>query len=242
MEEIRLAKLMSLKGICSRREAEGFIERSQVLVDGKVISKQGFKVSINSKIELLDEAKLIKNQKVTIILNKPLGILSCQTQKDLIPAIDLITANNKISSQKNLRFSIDHINKLSVAGRLDIDSTGLLVFTQDGTIAKKLIGENSNIEKEYLVRVVGTLTNEKIQTLTFGLSLDGKKLKEARITMRKKNQLIVVLKEGKNRQIRRMCGMVGLRVISLKRIRIGNVFLNDMPNGKWRYLLENERF
>jgi len=175
MEKIRLSKLMSQRGICSRREAEVFIEKAQVLVDGKIVDILGTKVSITSTIELLEEAKETKKQKVTILLNKPFRVLSCKTQDDLIPSIDLITEENQITSQKHLKFSLDHLKKLSVAGRLDIDSTGLLVFSQDGTIAKQLIGENSNIEKEYLVKVEGNITDEKLQKLTFGISLDGKK-------------------------------------------------------------------
>ena len=137
---------------------------------------------------------------------------------------------------------LKNINKLAPAGRLDIDSTGLLVFTQDGRIARSLISDNSSIEKEYLVRVNGTISKDGLKMLNYGLSIDGKKLKQASVKWLNKNQLKFILKEGKKRQIRRMCEMVGLKVIGLKRVRIGKIMLEDLPLGKWRYLSNNEFF
>jgi 23S rRNA pseudouridine2604 synthase len=131
---------------------------------------------------------------------------------------------------------------LAPAGRLDIDSTGLLVLTQDGRIAKKLIGENSGIEKEYLVRVEGRLTAEGLAKLNFGLSLDDSPLKRADVKWQNDDQLRFVLREGKKRQIRRMCELVGLKVTGLKRVRIGKVLLGDLTQGQWRYLRSDEHF
>ena len=137
---------------------------------------------------------------------------------------------------------LKNIHKLAPAGRLDIDSTGLLVFTQDGRIARSLIGDDSSIEKEYLVRINGTINKNGLKMLNYGLSIDGKKLKKASVTWLNKNQLKFILKEGKKRQIRRMCEMVGLKVIGLKRVRIGKIILGDLPIGKWRYLSNDEFF
>ena len=129
---------------------------------------------------------------------------------------------------------------------MDIDSTGLLVLTQDGRIAKQLIGEDSAVEKEYLVRVrytkTGRLPDQELKRLNHGLSLDGKPLRPARVSWQNEDQLRFVLREGKKRQIRRMCEMVGLTVLALKRVRIGLVLLGELPPGKWRLLGVTEKF
>jgi 23S rRNA pseudouridine2604 synthase len=116
------------------------------------------------------------------------------------------------------------------------------VLTQDGRVARHLIGEDSTVEKEYLVRVEGELSADGLTKLNFGLSLDGVKLKPAKVSWQNEDQLRFVLREGKKRQIRRMCEMVGLHVVGLKRIRIGSVNLGKLPVGEWRYLREDERF
>ena len=114
--------------------------------------------------------------------------------------------------------------------------------TQDGRIAKQLIGDNGNSEKEYLVRVKGSLKENGLALLNHGLSLDGEKLRPAQVSWQNQDQLRFVLKQGKKRQIRRMCELVGLRVVGLKRIRVGRIKLGALPQGKWRYLQANERF
>ena len=131
---------------------------------------------------------------------------------------------------------------LAPAGRLDIDSTGLLILTQDGRIAKQIIGEKSSIEKEYLVRVEGKLAPSDLSLLCHGLSLDGVALQPAKVSWQNEDQLRFVLREGRNRQIRRMCELVGLQVIGLKRIRIGQIPLGNLPVGQWRFLRANEKF
>jgi 23S rRNA pseudouridine2604 synthase len=135
-----------------------------------------------------------------------------------------------------------HLRGLAPAGRLDIDSSGLLVFTQDGRIAKQLIGAGSEVEKEYLVRVEGRLAVQGLALLNHGLSLDGQALKPAQVVWQNEDQLRFILREGKKRQIRRMCELVGLKVTGLKRVRIGNVKLGELPLGKWRYLGSDEAF
>ncbi|MBS4098979.1 MAG: pseudouridine synthase [Sulfuricella sp.] len=151
---------------------------------------------------------------------------------------------SKLMSERGLcsRRKADVLRGLAPAGRLDIDSQGLLVFTQDGRIAKHLIGADSEIEKEYLVRVAGSLDERNLARLNHGLTLDGAKLKPAKVSWQNQDQLRFILKEGKKRQIRRMCEMVGLKVLGLKRVRIGKVMLGDLPEGQWRYLREDERF
>jgi 23S rRNA pseudouridine2604 synthase len=131
---------------------------------------------------------------------------------------------------------------LAPAGRLDIDSTGLLVLTQDGRIARQLIGESSTVEKEYLVRVEGQLATDGLALLNHGLELDGRALRPAKVEWINDDQLRFILREGRKRQIRRMCELVGLKVLGLKRVRIGQVRLGELPSGQWRLLGEDESF
>lgn len=231
----RISKLLAQRGICSRREADRYIEAGQVLVNGEV-AVLGQKAESSALIELMDQAKRIQKNKLTIALHKPVGIVSTQPEKDYQEAIDLITAENQFESDgKRL-----NLRGLSVVGRLDIESKGLLIFTQDGTLARELIGPDSNVEKEYLVRVDGEITEKKLKMLRFGLMLDGKQLKRANVSVLEEGLLKFVLREGKNRQIRRMCELVDLYVTSLKRVRIGNFRLGDLPMGKWRVIQQGE--
>lgn len=241
---IRLSKLMSERGLCSRREADAYIEKGLVRVNGVIISELGTKVSPDSRITL--EAEALHNQKrlVTIILNKPIGYVSGQPEPGYEPAIRLIQTENQWMTQKR-KLVMGDLKNLAVTGRLDIDSQGLLLFTQDGRLAKKIIGENSQIEKEYIVRVqyVGTekkMPAEKLKLLNFGLSIDGEKLKPATVEWINDDQLRFVLKEGKKRQIRRMCEQVNLKVTGLKRVRIGKLTLGKLPEGQWRFLDDGE--
>ena len=243
MEKIRLSKLMSEQGICSRREADRFIELGWVLVDGERISELGTKIFPTQKITLNKAAQAQQTQQVTILLNKPVGYVSGQPEPGYQPAIVLIKPDRQFTPQQpGKRFQPAHLKNLAPAGRLDIDSQGLLVLTQDGRIAKQLIGEYSRIEKEYLVRVEGNLPPAKLALLNHGLSLDGQALKPAQVSWQNRDQLRFILHEGKKRQIRRMCELVNLKVTGLKRVRIGKVKLGILPEGQWRYLEDGERF
>lgn len=238
-EKVRLSKLMAERGLCSRREADDYISRGLVLVDGVKIDQLGTKVDRNVRITL--EAQALKQQKrlVTIMLNKPVGWVSAQPEPPYQPAVKLIIPQNQFGDSSQ-RLKQEHFEGLAVTGRLDIDSQGLLLFTQDGRIAKKIIGEDSSIEKEYLVRVEGKLPADKLKLLNHGLELDGKALKPAKVEWLNEDQLRFVLKEGKKRQIRRMCELVGLRVTGLKRVRVGNLKLGKLPEGQWRFVEEDE--
>jgi 23S rRNA pseudouridine2604 synthase len=242
-EKIRLSKLMSEQGLCSRREADAYIERGWVFVDGVRITELGTRIDPDQTITLDERAKSVQTGRVTILLNKPVGYVSGQPEKGYKAAVTLITRESRFRGDKSGRdFMPEHLRGLAPAGRLDIDSTGLLVLTQDGRVAKKLVGEDSGVEKEYLVRVEGSLTDVGLRLLNHGLSLDGEALKPARVSWQNEDQLRFVLKEGKKRQIRRMCDQVGLRITGLKRVRIGRVVLGDLPTGKWRYLRDDESF
>ena len=243
MEKVRVSKLMSEQGLCSRREADAYIERGWVFVDGVAITELGSRVFPQQKITLSKAAQASQLAQVTILLNKPVGYVSAQPEDGYRPAVSLVNAESRFAGDKSLlRFSHAHLKGLAPAGRLDIDSQGLLVLTQDGRIAKLLIGDHSAIEKEYLVRVEGTLSEKNLALLKHGLSLDGEALKPAKISWQNEDQLRFVLRQGKKRQIRRMCELVGLNVTGLKRVRIGSVLLGDLPEGQWRYLKDGERF
>ncbi|MDB5810003.1 MAG: pseudouridylate synthase [Betaproteobacteria bacterium] len=243
MEKVRVSKLMSEQGLCSRREADVYIERGWVLVDGVAVTELGTRIFPNQRITLAKAAQSKQDASVTVLLNKPIGFVSGQAEQGYRPAITLVTAQSHFKGDRSpLRFSPAHLKGLAPAGRLDIDSTGLLVLTQDGRIAKQLIGENSGIEKEYLVRVEGRLDAAGLAKLNFGLSLDDSPLKRADVKWQNDDQLRFVLREGKKRQIRRMCELVGIKVTGLKRVRIGKVLLGDLTQGQWRYLRREERF
>lgn len=244
MEEeiIRLSKLMAEQGICSRREADEYIERGWVFVDGERTTALGTKVSPSAQITLAPEAERSQKGLTTILLHKPLHYVSAQPEDGYEPAITLLTPDRRDPTDRGKACNPSRLPKLAVAGRLDINSTGLLVFTQDGRIAKQLIGENSPIEKEYVVVVEGRVTEGKLDQLRFGLSLDGKPLRRAQVTKIGDQRLRIVLQEGRKRQIRRMCELVELEVAALKRTRIGAVQLGRLPIGHWRLLRYNERF
>lgn len=240
-ELLRLSKLMAQRGLCSRREADSYIEQGLVKVDGEIVSQLGTKVTPSVKIELIGRAVRQQEALVTILLNKPIGYVSAQPEPGYIPAITLITPEN-YAGERGQRLKPEHLRGLAVAGRLDIDSQGLLLFTQDGRIAKQIIGADTRLEKEYIVRVGGGyLDDARMALLRHGLKLDDKPLKPARVDWVNSDQLRFVLKEGRKRQVRRMCQLVGLRVLGLKRVRIGNLRLGDLPEGKWRFLQSWER-
>ena len=250
---MRLNKRMAEMGLCSRREADAWIEQGWVKVNGQ-IAPMGLQVFAQDRIEVDPRARGQQEQQVTILLHKPMGYVSGQAEDGHEPAAVLVQARHRWAQDKSpTRFQPGQLRGLAPAGRLDIDSVGLLVLTQDGRVARQLIGEDSGIEKEYLVRVVyqpsATSTNvqavfpaEQLARLRHGLSLDGQALKPAQVDWQNPEQLRFVLKEGKKRQIRRMCEQVGLKVVGLKRIRIGKVTLGQLPVGQWRYLAPHERF
>lgn len=234
---------MAELGLCSRREADEFIVNGWVTVDGVVVDVLGSRVPLTATIEVSKEAQQHQSGIVTILLHKPMGYVSGQAEDGYQPAIVLVHPDNQWTEDPSQSiFQRGHLRGLAPAGRLDIDSTGLLVLTQDGRVARQLIGEDSEVEKEYLVRVEGELSEDGLRKLNHGLTLDGVKLKPARVSWQNEDQLRFVLREGRKRQIRRMCEMVGLTVVGLKRVRIGSISLGKLPVGTWRYLRPGERF
>ena len=254
---IRLNKRLAELGLCSRREGDQWIDNGWVLVNGEP-GQMGQTVSESDRIEVSPEAQADQAQQVTILLHKPMGYVSGLPEDGHESAATLIGPQSQWSEDPTrTRFQARFTRGLAPAGRLDIDSTGLIVFTQNGIIARTLIGENSNIEKEYLVRVqwIGDGQDAPVETdvqsvfpedrlalLREGLSLDNQRLRPAKVSWQNTEQLRFVLREGKKRQIRRMCELVGLKVVGLKRVRIGSINLAQLPVGQWRYLGAHERF
>lgn len=240
-EGVRVSKLLAERGLCSRREADAYIERGLVFVNGERVTELGTRAAPDALVTLAAEAQARQAQRVTILLHKPVGYVSGQAEDGYQPAVTLVGARSQQAGDAR-RFHPSHLKGLAPAGRLDIDSTGLLVLTQDGRVARQLIGDDSEVEKEYLVRVEGVLAPDGLALLNHGLALDGRPLRRAKVEWANPDQLRFVLREGRKRQIRRMCELVGLKVTGLKRVRIGRVRLGDLPQGQWRYLREDERF
>ncbi|CAG2128214.1 pseudouridine synthase [Cupriavidus plantarum] len=253
---VRLSKRMSELGLCSRREADEWIPRGWVLVDGKPVTELGTRIRPDAEIEILQAARSEQGERVTVLLNKPVGYVSGQAEDGYEPAAVLFAPENQWEDDPTRkRFAPWQRKNLAPAGRLDIDSTGLLVLTQDGRVARALIGDDSTVEKEYLVRVVWqspqgdverniseVFPAEQLELLRHGLSLDGVVLKPAKVSWQNEEQLRFVLREGRKRQIRRMCEQVGLKVVGLKRVRMGRIVLGDLPVGQWRFLGPFEKF
>jgi 23S rRNA pseudouridine2604 synthase len=244
---MRLSKRMSELGLASRREADEWIARGWVRVDGRVVSELGSRVVAGQHITIDSRARNAQAQLVTVLLNKPVGYVSGQAEDGYQPARVLVTPDRQWREDRSgVRFVPQHLRSLVPAGRLDIDSVGLLVLTQDGRVARQLIGEDNDLDKEYLVRVASPagqpLAPAGLALLRHGLELDGEALKPAQVEWANADQLRFVLREGKKRQIRRMCEAVGLQVLGLKRVRIGAVMLGALPAGQWRYLRMDERF
>ena len=228
---------MSEKGLCSRREADALIEKGLVKVNGEIVSQLGLKVKRCDKVRVLDQTHSLLQKKMTVALHKPRGFVSSQPEKNYAHALTLLKKKNFFGSNYK---SFDQ-KGLAPLGRLDIDSTGLILYSQKGSLAKKIIGEGSLVEKEYEVNITkGNLTSEIISKLTHGLFLDGEALKSAKVQKLSPTFFKITLRQGKKRQIRRMCELVGLKVTRLKRVRIGKLELKNLPEGNWTFVNDLE--
>ena len=226
MKKQRLTKLLALRGLCSRREAEKYIARGLVRCEGHLVTEVSKQVAPDSEITL-DQTGL---QRITVALHKPLGFVSNLPHAGEKEAKQLLTPENRFDRGAPLV----GLSRLHVVGRLDIHSKGLLLFSSDGRLAKKIIGPDSKVEKEYILRFEHAVSKRVVQKLSFGLALDGRPLKRAKVRKIESHALTMVLREGRKRQIRRMCLLLGLRIISLKRVRIGTIQLGLLPVGQWK--------
>ena len=227
-EPVRVNKWLAQSGVCSRREADELIAAGAVLIDGERVSDAGRKISAGQTLVLNDRAELGLEAQISVMIHKPVGVVSAQPDPGQTPAARLLTSERQAGSGSvpSSRASLPPL------GRLDQDSRGLLMLSEDGVLAKAIIGPESEVDK---------VTREKVQKLRHGLELDGRKLKPAKVTLQDVQVLRFVLNEGRNRQIRRMCELVELEVTDLIRVRIGPLLLGDLPEGKWRHLTAAER-
>lgn len=235
-EPVRLNKWLAQAGVCSRREADSLIAQGLVSIDGAVVSDAGRRIEPGQTVTLADGAEAAL-EAVTVVLNKPVGYVSGQPEPGKVPAARLLTEANRVGPGPVPAGDLS----LPPIGRLDEDSRGLLLLSTDGVVAKAVIGPQSELEKEYRVRVRGEVTTEAVARLRHGLELDGRALKPAGVFDKGKGRLKFVLREGRNRQIRRMCDLVGLRVVDLQRVRVGPLKLGDLEEGRWRHLTPEER-
>ena len=220
---MRLNKYIAYLNIASRREADKLIKDGKVKVNGEIIINPA--IQVDEKDEIICDTENYKSEKIYIKLNKPVGY---------------VVSNNKKEGKPIYKLLDEELKNLYPVGRLDKESKGLILFTNDGVFSRKIIGESSECEKEYYVKLEGNISDGALKKLEFGISLDGKKLKPAIVKRVSKNSFNIILKEGRNRQIRRMCEKVGFEVILLKRLRISNIYLNDLQEGKFEYLTKDE--
>ncbi len=223
---VRLQKFLSSAGVCSRRQGEEYIKKGYVKVNGEVVIELGTKVDptcdrIEIDRELIKEAQ----NRVYIVLNKPEGyVTSCKQPEDKI-VLDLI----------------DIPERIFPVGRLDKASTGLLILTNDGLLHHRISHPSHDHEKEYEVVLAKPIPNGALKKMEKGLPMMSTKTRSAKIEKISPTRFRIVLREGKNKQIRRMVRKVGNRVIRLKRIRISNIRLATLAEGQWRYLTEKEK-
>ena len=222
-DEVRLNKYISETGFCSRREADKLIEQGRVKIDG-VKATTGMKVSKGQSVSIDGKSLKVENEFVYIALNKPVGI-TCTTESKI---------------KGNIVDFINHEKRIFPIGRLDKDSQGLIFMTNDGDIVNKILRAGNNHEKEYIVTVNKPITDEFIKGMSNGVPILGTVTKKCLVKKESKNSFRIILTQGLNRQIRRMCEYFGYEVKKLERIRIMNVSLGNLKIGSWRYLTKKE--
>lgn len=226
MERMRLNKYLAACGVCSRREADKLIEAGEVMVDGKA-AQMGMLVDGSEEILCRGQAITAAEDKVVLIYNKPAGVVC--TEKDA-------------HAERTIATEIQYPVRVTYAGRLDKESTGLLVLTNDGDLIEEMMRGANGHEKEYIVRVNKTVMPADLKTMSHGIYLEelGVTTKQCRTRKLGEKTFRIVLTQGLNRQIRRMCGALGYRVVSLKRVRVANLTLGDLPEGQYREVTKEE--
>ena len=234
-DPIRLSKrLIELVG-CSRREAELFIEGGWVTVDGEVIDEPQFKVGAQTVV-LDPEAKATAPEPVTILLNVPAG-------QDLDSAMQSISVDSLSQEHRYGKRPLrGHFLRLSASDDLQPNASGLLVFTQDWKVLRKLTADAAKIEQEYVVEVEGEMIDHGLNRLNHGLTYKGRELPPVKASWQNENRLRFAMKNPQPGIIAQFCEAVGLKVIGIRRIRIGGVSIGKVPVGQWRYLSGKEKF
>jgi 23S rRNA pseudouridine2604 synthase len=237
-EPQRVNRWLARSGVCSRREADALIALGLVSIDGRPVTDAGRHIAPGQTLILADGAASQLGAALTVVLHKPVGVVSAQPEPGQVPAIRLLTRETLVGESPIIP---GRDTRLAPVGRLDMDSRGLLILSEDGVVAKAVIGPDSVLEKEYRVAVIGQITETRLALLRHGLELDGRRLRPAEVSVISDQRLRIVLREGRNRQIRRMCELVDLKVVDLFRVRVGPVVLGDMPERRWRVLTAEER-
>lgn len=220
---MRINKFISEKGICSRREADKLIEENRVTING-VLAQTGSKVTDEDEVMLDGKPLNKKETRIYIALNKPTGI-TCTTEKKI---------------KGNIVDFVNHSKRIFPIGRLDKESEGLIFLTNDGDIVNKILRAGNNHEKEYIVTVDKNITSEFIKGMASGVPILDTVTKPCKIRKESPRVFRIILTQGLNRQIRRMCEYFDYNVLKLKRVRIMNVTLDNLPTGQWRYLTKDE--
>jgi 23S rRNA pseudouridine2604 synthase len=220
---IQINKYISNAGFCSRREADKLIEDARVTINDD-IALAGSRVHPGDVVAIDGEKLKSKQRPIYIALNKPVGI----------------TSTTDMSDKTNIIRFMNHPKRIFPVGRLDKDSEGLILLTNDGDIVNKILRAGNNNEKEYVVTVDKELTPEMIRQMGAGVRILGEKTKPCYIRQEGQRRFRIILKQGLNRQIRRMCETFGYKVKTLKRIRIMHIELGTLATGKWRYLTPDE--
>ena len=233
MEEERLQKFIANQGICSRRKAEEYITSGRIKVNGNVIMELGTKIDPNKDIIEVDGKKIsnISGKKVYILLNKPIGyVTTTRDQFNRNTVLDLVNVKEKVLP----------------VGRLDMYTSGAIILSNDGDFIYKITHPKYEVEKTYNVTLKGQVTDEEIEQLRNGVQIEnyvtGKaKVKILRIDKEKDlSRVEIIIHEGKNRKVRKMCEAIGRKVLALHRTKIGNISVKDLRLGTWRYLKPNE--
>ena len=232
LEEIRLQKYLADNGIASRRMAEKFIIDGRVSVNGKVVTTLGTKIRENIDQVYFDGKKVeIKDDRVYILLNKPIGyVTTVRDQFNRDTVLDLVKVKQRIVP----------------VGRLDMYTSGAIILTNDGKFVYTVTHPKHNIEKTYITTVHGNVTAEEVEQLKNGVEIDGRVTSKAKVKIIKideqKNttRLEIIIHEGRNRQVRKMCDAINKKVIALHRTKIGSIDVKDLNLGTWRYLTKEE--
>ncbi len=239
---IRLAKRVAEMIPCSRNEAEQYISGGWISVNGVVIEEPGARVEDDQDVEIHPDATLAEVLPVTILLHKPAGY-NAGVGTDGKPATDLLSADTlQVAEHGKQRFLKRHLSKLTLCSPLETNAAGLVVYTQDFRVARKLVDEGNRVEQELIVEVSGDIRENGLALLNHGLPFNGKEIPPMKVSWQNENRLRFAVKAPKPGQIVHMCRMVGLTVVSMKRIRIGRLPMSSLPAGQWRYLHEYERF
>ena len=223
---IRLNKYIASSGVCSRRKADELIEAKKVKVNGNLVEDFGMQIDEKKDVVIVDDKRIrLENKKIYLMLNKPVGY---------------VTTNDEQLGRKCTNDLIHENERVFPIGRLDMDSEGLLLFTNDGEFSNSLMHPSKKVEKVYIAKLNRKINDEKIEMLKNGVDIGDYVTKPAKVQRIASNVVKITISEGKNRQVRRMCEAVGLKVIKLQRVQIGNLELGTLPTGKYRHLTKQE--